>query len=156
MTLKELRQSKKLTQQQCSEYLGMPLRTYQNYERATVNTKSFKYLYIYNKVSQYGYVDEVTGLLTIAQIKEICSKIFVKYEVEFCYLFGSYAKEQATDSSDVDLCISTTAKGLQFFSLVEELRDNLRKKVDAINQDQIVNNYALLSEILREGIKIYG
>ncbi|NMA05023.1 MAG: helix-turn-helix transcriptional regulator, partial [Acholeplasmataceae bacterium] len=32
MSLKELRISKKLTQVQSAKYLGMPLRTYQNYE----------------------------------------------------------------------------------------------------------------------------
>ena len=32
MTLKELRKKKKLTQAACAKYLGIPLRTYQNYE----------------------------------------------------------------------------------------------------------------------------
>lgn len=156
MTLKELRQSKGLTQQQCSEYLGMPLRTYQNYERANVNVKSFKYLYMYSKLSQYGHVDENAGILTIEQIKTVCVKVFSEFDVEFCYLFGSYAKGQATETSDVDLFISTQEKGLRFFSLVEELREGLHKKVDALNQDQAANNYALLSEVLKEGVKIYG
>lgn len=156
MTLKELRQSKGLTQQQCSEYLGMPLRTYQNYERANVNVKSFKYLYMYSKLSQYGHVDENAGILTIEQIKTVCVKVFSEFDVEFCYLFGSYAKGQATETSDVDLFISTQEKGLRFFSLVEQLREGLHKKVDALNQDQSVNNYALLSEVLKEGVKIYG
>lgn len=156
MTLKELRQSKGLTQQQCSEYLGMPLRTYQNYERANVNVKSFKYLYMYSKLSQYGHVDENAGILTIEQIKTVCVKVFSEFDVEFCYLFGSYAKGQATEISDVDLFISTQEKGLRFFSLVEQLREGLHKKVDALNQDQSVNNYALLSEVLKEGVKIYG
>ncbi|HOF65696.1 MAG TPA: helix-turn-helix transcriptional regulator, partial [Bacilli bacterium] len=32
MSLKELRVSKKLTQVESAKYLGMPIRTYQNYE----------------------------------------------------------------------------------------------------------------------------
>ncbi len=32
MTLKELRKEKKLTQIECAKYLGIPIRTYQNYE----------------------------------------------------------------------------------------------------------------------------
>lgn len=32
MTLRELRKQKKLTQAECAEYVGIPLRTYQNYE----------------------------------------------------------------------------------------------------------------------------
>ena len=134
----------------------MPLRTYQNYERTNVNVKSFKYLYICNKVSQYGYVDENTGVLLIEQITAACADVFCKYEVDFCYLFGSYAKGQATETSDVDLFVSTQTKGLQFFSLVEELRASLHKKVDVLNQDQIADNFALMTEILKNGVKIYG
>ena len=111
---------------------------------------------MYSKLSQYGHVDENAGILTIEQIKTVCVKVFSEFDVEFCYLFGSYAKGQATETSDVDLFISTQEKGLRFFSLVEELRENLHKKVDALNQDQAANNYALLSEVLKEGVKIYG
>ena len=32
MMLRELRKQKKLTQAECAKYLGVPLRTYQNYE----------------------------------------------------------------------------------------------------------------------------
>ena len=32
MTLKELRKQKNLTHVKCAEYLGIPIRTYQNYE----------------------------------------------------------------------------------------------------------------------------
>ena len=46
MTLKELRKQKKLTQYQCAGYLGIPRRTYQNYENDASLAASFKYEYM--------------------------------------------------------------------------------------------------------------
>ena len=43
MTLKELRKSKKLTQAKCAEHLGIPLRTYRNYENDGDKAGSIKY-----------------------------------------------------------------------------------------------------------------
>ena len=56
------------------------------------------------------------------------AEIFKKYDVHFCYLFGSYAKAKAKPTSDVDLLISTNVKGLQYYGLVEEIRIALQKK----------------------------
>ena len=78
------------------------------------------------------------------------------YPVEFCYLFGSYAKGKATEKSDVDLLVHTSLFGIDFFGLVESLREKLKKRVDVLDQKQLENNLALTSEILKDGIKIYG
>lgn len=85
-----------------------------------------------------------------------CSKILEKYDVSFCYLFGSYAKEKATPTSDVDLLISTNVKGLKFYGLVEEIRIALRKRVDVLDINQLKDNIELTEEIFKDGIKIYG
>ena len=77
-------------------------------------------------------------------------------EVNFCYLFGSYAKEKATPASDVDLLISANVKGLKFYGLVEEIRAALHKKVDVLDMNQLKSNIELTEEILKDGIKIYG
>jgi len=105
MTLKELRKKKKLTQAACAKYLGIPLRTYQNYETDASKVGSIKYNFMLQKLEQYGFVDETHGLLTIEQIKNICASVFEQYSVDYCYLFGSYAKGKATEVSDVDLLI---------------------------------------------------
>ena len=108
------------------------------------------------KLRTYGYVDEENGILTLDKITEGCISVLAKYPVDYCYLFGSYAKGKATPTSDVDLLIHTTVTGLQFFGLVEELREKLKKKVDVLDQKQIVDNFDLTNEILKDGIKIYG
>ena len=156
MTLKELRKQKKLTQAECAKYLGMPLRTYQNYETDKAKASSMKYTFMMQKLQEYGYIDETHGLLTVDQIKEICAEIFKGYAVDYCYLFGSYAKDKATDTSDIDLLVSTSTTGMRFYDLVESLREGLRKQVDVLNYEQLKDNPDLVNEILKDGIKIYG
>ncbi|MBE5893604.1 MAG: helix-turn-helix domain-containing protein [Lachnospiraceae bacterium] len=156
MTLKELRKQKKLTQMECANYLGIPLRTYQNYEVDESKSTTMKYLYMLQKLEQYGFVDENHGILSIQTIKEVCTEIFADFEVEYCYLFGSYAKGKATETSDVDLLIATSVTGIRFYDLVESIREGLCKKVDVLNLDQLNANHELVNEILKDGVKIYG
>ena len=56
---------------------------------------------------------------------------------------------------DFDLLISSNITGLKFYGLVESLREKRNKRVDLLNQDQVKNNFELLNEILKDGIKIY-
>ncbi len=156
MTLKELRKQKKLTQVECAAYLGIPTRTYQCYEADERKQDSFKYRYMMQKLDEYGYVDEQTGMLPIGKIRDITAEIFADYDVSFCYLFGSYAKGKATETSDVDLLVATSASGMRFYDMVEALREGLKKKVDVLNLEQLNNNPELVGEILKNGIKIYG
>ena len=76
--------------------------------------------------------------------------------MHYCILFGSYAKGNAGDSSDVDLLISSDVKGLKFFGMVEKLRETLHKRVDVLDLDQLKNNLELTDEILKDGIRIYA
>lgn len=156
MTLKELRKSKGITQQKAAEFLDIPLRTYSNYENDPKKQASVKYRYMLEKLHTYGYTDEEHGILTHDKIKEACADVFSKYSVEYCYLFGSYAKGKATPLSDVDLLISSGITGLKFFGMVEELRERLGKKVDVIEKKQLENNFELAQEILKDGVRIYG
>ena len=156
MTLRELRKIKGITQKEASKYLGIPLRTYVNYENNAKKHISIKYKYMLESLRSYGYVDEEHGILSIESIRNICVDVVSKHPVEYCYLFGSYAKGKATEKSDVDLLISTSLTGIEFFDLVEELREALKKKVDVLDQKQIANSFELTNEILKDGIKIYG
>lgn len=94
--------------------------------------------------------------MTVEVITEVCKRIFEEYPVKYCYLFGSYSKGKAKETSDVDLLISTEITGLKFFGLVEALRTGLRKKVDVLNQDQLKDNNELVQEILNDGVRIFG
>lgn len=154
--LKSIRLDKELTQQQAAGIVGISLRSYKSYENDLDKRGNLKYNYIYEKLSQINPIDEEHGIVDLEYISRKCSKVFDKYKINFCYLFGSYAKGKAKDDSDVDLLISTEIKGLKFFGLVEELRNSLQKKVDVIEVAVLKDNVELLEEILKDGIKIYG
>ena len=154
--LKSIRLDKKLTQQQAAGIVGISLRSYKSYENDLDKMGNLKYNYIYEKLSRINPIDEEHGIVDLEYISRKCSEIFDKYKINFCYLFGSYAKGKAKDDSDVDLLISTEIKGLKFYGLVEEIRNSLHKKVDVIEVAGLKDNVELLEEILKDGIKIYG
>lgn len=156
MNLKELRISKNLTQTKVASMLGLSLRSYKEYENNPLKTDTIKYKYLFNELEKIGILDEEHGILSLDFIKEKVSYVFEKYHVDYCYLFGSYASGKATEKSDVDLLISTKITGMEFFGLAETLREELHKKVDLLNLDQLNNNPELINEILLKGIKIYG
>ena len=116
---------------------------------------TIKYSYMLEKLSELDRVDENHGILSLDLIKNKCTEIFKEYDIEYAYLFGSYAKDKAKDDSDVDLLISSTVKGIKFYGLVERISQSLKKKVDLLDSDQLVDNPELLNEILKDGIKIY-
>ena len=75
MTIKELRTSMNLTQVQASKLTNIPLRTYKVYENDKTKENTIKYLYIENKLKEYGYIDEEHGVLTFDQIKLKCKEV---------------------------------------------------------------------------------
>lgn len=154
--LKELRIEKKMTQQEVADLVGISLRSYKSYENDEEKRDTIKYKYIVEQLSKINYIDEETGILELEDIVRKCNEVFERYEVSFCYLFGSYAKGKATQTSDVDLLISANVKGLKFYGLVEEMRTALHKKVDVLDMNQLKENIELTEEIFKDGIKIYG
>lgn len=156
MTLKELRLSKGLTQKQAAALCSVSLRSYVTFENDKEKTDTIKYKYIISVLDQYGVIDETHGILTIEEISEKLKAVFSEYNITYCYLFGSYSKGTATETSDVDLLIATEVTGMRFFGLVDKVRDALHKKVDVLDFSQLNGNPDLLNEILKDGIKIYG
>lgn len=156
MSLKDIRLQSNLTQEEAAQLLGVTRRTYVNYEAGKIDESSLKYKYVVETLQKVTLIDENHGILTIDQIRKICGEIFKDYSVEYCYLFGSYAKGKATEKSDVDLLVAMPVDGMKFFELIEVLREQLKKKIDLLDIAQLENNPALVQEILRDGIKIYG
>ncbi len=154
--LKELRIDKKMTQQQVADLVGISLRSYKSYENEEAKRGTAKYNYIVSKLEKINPIDEEHGILEIEDIAKKCSKVFKDYDINYCYLFGSYAKATAKHTSDVDLLISANVKGLEFYALVENIRIALRKRVDVLDSKQLNQNPELMEEILKDGIKIYG
>lgn len=154
--LKTIRFEKGLTQKEAAERLGVSLRSYVTYENDESRSDTSKYRFLCHELSGLDPLDEEHGILSMEDIIKKCAVIFQDYNVNYCYLFGSYAQGKAGESSDVDLLISSDAKGLKFYEMVERLREALHKKVDALDHKQLLKNEALLNEVLKDGVKIYG
>ena len=159
MILKDTRKQYGLTQKEAADTAGVPLRTYVRYEKDEAYGNVLIRHGIVNKINDRCEITERKGILTIKQISSAINEV-IKDEysdsIDLCYLFGSYAKGYATETSDVDLCVSTTLTGLNFVGLSESIRSKLHKKIDLVRLSSLNNNLPLIKEIMKDGIKIYS
>ena len=79
------------------------------------------------------------NVLSLNKIKEIVKPIALKYQVKEIYLFGSYARGEATDESDLDFLVfgGEGFKLTLIFSLAEELREAFQKNVDVFEIHEV-------------------
>lgn len=155
-SLRKIREKNHITQQKASELCGISLRTYQRYENDPQRQNSLVYKAILDRLNEEFLVDEEHGILSVEQIRETCAPIFDEYDIRYCFLFGSYAKNKATPVSDVDLVYSGDVHGIKHCALAEKLRQALHKVVDLLDDRQIHKSMNLMNEVLADGIKIYG
>lgn len=152
MELKEVRKQIGLTQPEAAMLLGVAFRTYCRYEDDPHYIGTFKY----NQMISVLNEKSVSIVLKLETIKEVVSNVCSKYKVSTCYLFGSYAKGKASGESDVDLMIVSELEGIEYYQLLGELENKLRKKIDLIRLETAVQNVKLMNDILKDGVKIYG
>ena len=159
MTLLQIRNKYQISQALAASSVDVPLRTYIRYEKNNDYGNSLKRESMIQKLMNKYEITEDKGILSIEAIKNELTSLFdseYKGKIEFCYLFGSYAKGYAKGNSDVDLCVSTSLTGLRFAGLSEAIRNVIHKRIDLIRFNNLENNLELVSEIMKDGIKIYG
>jgi predicted nucleotidyltransferase len=95
-------------------------------------------------------------IYSIDEIKRRFEKIADKYEIEEAYLFGSYARGDATSKSDVDIFIreGKIRTLLQLCGFRLDVQDALNKNIDVVVEDSA--NAGLERNIKKELLKIYG
>ena len=137
--------------------VGVPFRTFQNYEYGQCSPESFVGRSILKALKEYQPYTKSKGVLPFNVIKEKASSVLAGFKVDFAYLFGSYSKGRATEESDIDILVSGAVDGIDFFSLKAKLEKGLyNKDVDLIKLDDVMKNKDMLFEVLKDGIKIYG
>lgn len=74
------------------------------------------------------------NIYSLSRIKEIIMPILAKYEIYDVYLFGSYARGEANNDSDIDIyCENGTIKSLfEEAHLENDLKEALGKPVDVV------------------------
>ena len=92
---------------------------------------------------------------TIEQIKQITHPIAAAYGIKSMQLFGSYARGEATELSDVDILIDrgNIRSGFVLGGLYADLRESLKKELDMVTLQGADDE--LLSQIQKDGVIIY-
>lgn len=104
--------------------------------------------------------------MCVYKIEEIADKvrpIAKSYGTGKIYLFGSYARGEATENSDIDLLVDAeNVHGLSFFALCGDLEEVLEKKLDLVTVNALYNEHKndrlvtkLRTEIEKDGVLIY-
>lgn len=98
-----------------------------------------------------------TKIYSISDIKKMLSEVLNNTEVEKAILFGSYAKDTPTKTSDIDIVIDSNGKikGLKFFAIIDMIKEKFDKDVDVIEKSEIDKDSKIEKEIEKTGIIVY-
>jgi len=96
-------------------------------------------------------------MLSIEEIKLCILPIIKKYPIEKVILYGSYARGDASDTSDIDLVVESGGKlrNSKIFTLGGDLLNVLPVRVDVYDILEITNPSAMYENIQKEGVVIY-
>ncbi len=92
---------------------------------------------------------------TVDEIKKRCKPIAIKHGVNSLGLFGSYAKNNATEDSDLDFVMDDgkVSSLIKYFSLINDLEEEFKCHVDLVSSSSY--NKEFLKKIEKDVILIY-
>lgn len=91
---------------------------------------------------------------TLSEIKTIVSRLAKQYGAERIYLFGSYARGDVTDTSDIDLRIDKgSIRGFQLGGLLLDLEDSFGIPVDLVPTSSLDQRF--LDTIQKDEVLLY-
>ena len=95
-------------------------------------------------------------VMSIRDITYIVRPLADKYNIQQVYLFGSYAREEATEESDIDIlvCGGDKFKLTMVFAFAEELRKALNKDVDVFEINEINQESDFYKTIMKERVLV--
>ena len=94
--------------------------------------------------------------MSFDEIVYIVKPIASKYKIQAIYLFGSYAREEQTDESDLDFLVygGDDFKLTRILSLAEELRKALKKDVDVFEIREVNQESDFYKTIMKEKVLV--
>lgn len=76
------------------------------------------------------------------QLKELKQSLAMRYPIASMALFGSFARSEQTEDSDIDLLVELNGRiGSRFVDLADELEISLGQKVDLVSKKGIKPRY---------------
>ena len=96
--------------------------------------------------------------LSRSEIEALIKSLIYKYHAEYAILFGSYARGDADEDSDIDVVVvgGDGFHGSDIFAFGEDLRELTQKDVDAFEIREVNPDSELYSNVMREGAVIVG
>lgn len=93
---------------------------------------------------------------TTSEIEKSIKELLVRYNAEYALLFGSYARGEQTENSDIDVLVfgGENFKKSNIFAFAEELRQITGKSVDAFEICEVDKSTPFYENVMKEGIKI--
>lgn len=105
-------------------------------------------------------------IYTIEEISRRIIPVAEKYQLPSVYLFGSYARGTATETSDIDLIVDTSGTSLKGLfalgALYHDLELALEKKIDVITvqslqqQAQMPSDERFKEHVWKEKVNLYA
>ena len=95
-------------------------------------------------------------IYTLEEIKDILIPILQKYNASNAILFGSYARNEATSNSDIDVMVvgGSSFVPTDVFCIAEDIHRTTRKAVDVYEQREIDTDSLFYRTIMNEGIEL--
>ena len=94
------------------------------------------------------------AIYTLPEIQSVVSELAEKYGAKRVYLFGSYARGDMNENSDIDLRIDKgNIRGFELAGLLLELEDTLGVPVDLIPTGSLDDRF--LSSIRNDEVLLY-
>ena len=96
-------------------------------------------------------------MLSIEEIKSYISPVVERYPVDKVILYGSYARGDASATSDIDLVVDSRGRlyNRKIFALGGELLNALPVRVDVYDILEVTKPSAMYDNIQKEGVIIY-
>ena len=98
-----------------------------------------------------------TKIYTVDDIKKMLEEVLSNTEIEKAILFGSYAKNNPTEQSDIDILLDSKGKikGLKYFAIIDMIKQKFDNEVDIIEKTEIDKDSKIEKEIEKTGVVVY-
>jgi len=96
-------------------------------------------------------------MLSLNKIKELISPLALELGLERVIVFGSYARNEQGESSDLDLIIDSGGKlkGKHLFGAIYKIDKLIPARTDIFELSEVIKPSQTYTAIMQEGVTIY-
>lgn len=94
-------------------------------------------------------------VVAISELRTLIEPMLERYGIKSAFIFGSYARGEATPASDIDILVEgdDSFRPLRMYALSEEIREKLNKDVDIFEVSEL-DESPFKNHVLKEAIQL--